>query len=44
MPVVAVPPVVVRDVVQVSVELAPVVDVDVSNEELCDKSSISLPT
>jgi len=34
MPVVAVPDVVVPELVQVRVELAPVVHVDVSNEEL----------
>ena len=41
--VVAVPNVIVPELVQVSVELAPIVHIDVSNEELYDKPSISLP-
>ncbi len=44
MPVVAVPDVVVPELVQVGVEPALVVHVDVRNEELQDELSISLPT
>ena len=44
MPVVAVPDIVVPELVQVGVELTVVVEVRVSNEELCDEPSVSLPT
>ncbi len=44
MPVLAVPDVVIREAVDVHLETIVVVDVHVSNEELYDKPSISLPT